>query len=115
MGDSQIEDLKVSSSTKHLRVHTTEEEARMGVGILASLLPKRILKIECLSIATVPFLLLLLENHQRGVYHSDVGQGLTNVLYNGPDSNYFGFVGYMISVTTIQLCFCSMKLAMDNA
>ena len=51
MEDSQIEDLKVSSSTKSLRVHTTEEETRMGVGMLASLLPKRILKIEWLWVS----------------------------------------------------------------
>ena len=31
----------------------------------------------------------------------------------GLDSKYFGFVYHMVSVATPQLCFCSMKAAVD--
>ena len=43
----------------------------------------------CLSIATVPFLPLLFENHQRGAFHRGLGHRLTNFLCRGPESKYF--------------------------
>lgn len=49
--------------------------------------------------------------YKKRVY---VRADLTNFLIKGQIVNILGFAGYMISVKTIQLCYCSPKAAMDN-
>lgn len=49
-----------------------------------------------------------------GIYLGSVtsSQGLAN--FSVKDVYMFGFEGYMVSVTTNQLCDCSTKAAIDN-
>lgn len=51
--------------------------------------------------------------HTRHKYFQKY-QELTNLLCKKPGSKYLRFVSHKVSITTIQLCQCSMKAALDN-